>query len=86
MSPFQAFYGRLPPLIPAYSEGTFPEHEVDQALLTRDELLQQLKTNLEVSINRMKQYADANVVMLSLKLENWFCSSFIISLLPTDCF
>lgn len=46
MSPFQALYGRLPPLIPAYSLDSTSVHEVDIALRTRDELLQQLKQNL----------------------------------------
>ena len=59
MTPYQALYGRLPPLIPAYPEGLSPVHEVDQTLLHRDELLHQLKTNLEISMNRMKQHADS---------------------------
>lgn len=46
MSSFQALYGRLPPLIPAYSLDSTSVHEVDIALRTRDELLQQLKQNL----------------------------------------
>lgn len=58
MSPFQALYGRLPPLIPAYSLDSTSVHEVDIALRTRDELLQQLKQNLQASINKMKQHAD----------------------------
>lgn len=59
MTPYQALYGRLPPLIPAYPEGLSQVHEVDQTLLHRDELLHQLKTNLEISMNRMKQQADS---------------------------
>lgn len=46
MSPFQALYGRLPSLIPAYSFDSTSIHEVDITLRTRDELLQQLKQNL----------------------------------------
>ncbi|KAL6321898.1 hypothetical protein AAG906_035606 [Vitis piasezkii] len=60
MTPYQALYGRLPPLIPAYPEGLSPVHEVDQTLLHRDELLHQLKTNLEISMNRMKQQVDSS--------------------------
>ncbi|WKA08976.1 hypothetical protein VitviT2T_026656 [Vitis vinifera] len=59
MTPYQALYGRLPPLIPAYPDGLSPVHEVDQTLLHRDELLHQLKTNLEISMNRMKQQANS---------------------------
>ncbi|KAE8676919.1 hypothetical protein F3Y22_tig00111569pilonHSYRG00069 [Hibiscus syriacus] len=60
MTPYQALYGRLPPLLPAYPEGLSPVHEVDQMLLHHDELLHQLKTNLEISMNRMRQQADSN--------------------------
>ncbi len=55
MTPFQALYGRLPPSIPLYKDGLSLVHEVDQHFLNRDELLQQLKANLERSVNRMKQ-------------------------------
>ncbi|KAL6312286.1 hypothetical protein AAG906_017119 [Vitis piasezkii] len=58
MTPFQALYGRLSPPIPPYKDGLSPVHEVDQQLLNRDELLRQLKVNLERSVNRMKQMAD----------------------------
>ncbi|RVW63788.1 Transposon Tf2-2 polyprotein [Vitis vinifera] len=58
MTPFQALYGRLPPQIPIYHNGMSPVHEVDQSLEARDELLRQLKINLETSINRMKQIVD----------------------------
>ncbi|KAH9722902.1 hypothetical protein KPL70_006891 [Citrus sinensis] len=58
MTPFQALYGRLPPSIPYYTEGLSRVNEVDQSLLTRDEVLQQLKINLELSDARMKHVAD----------------------------
>jgi hypothetical protein len=58
MTPFQALYSRLPPTIPSYNEGLLLVHEVDQQLQDRDELLQQLKVNLALSVNRMKQIAD----------------------------
>ncbi|RVW19271.1 putative mitochondrial protein [Vitis vinifera] len=45
----------LPPQIPIYHNGMSSVHEVDQSLEARDELLRQLKINLETSINRMKQ-------------------------------
>jgi hypothetical protein len=58
MTPFQTFYGRLPPLLPIYHGGDSSVHEVDQNLMSRDELLHHLKTNLETSINLMKQTAN----------------------------
>jgi hypothetical protein len=58
MTPFRALYGRLPPSIPVYNESLTSVHEVDQQLISRDELLRQLKANLAKSINRMKQITD----------------------------
>ena len=58
MTPFQALHGRLPPTVPNYQVGTSPMHEVDKALLSRDELLSQLKRNLAAAANWMKQSAD----------------------------
>jgi hypothetical protein len=58
MTPFQALYGRLPPSIPMCTEELFSVHEVDQQLMSRDELLRKLKTNLERLVNRMKQMTD----------------------------
>ena len=58
MTPFQALYGRLPPTIPIYHHGGSSVQEVDISLEARDDLLRQLKCNLEGSINRMKQLAD----------------------------
>ena len=60
MTPFQALYGRLPPTIPLYKEGLSPVNDVDQGLRNRDDLIKQLKANLGVAINRMKQTADKN--------------------------
>jgi hypothetical protein len=58
MTPFQAFYGRLPPSIPVYKEGLTSVSAVDQQLQNRDELLRQLKDNLAKSRNHTKQMAD----------------------------
>lgn len=59
MTHYQALYGRLPPLIPTCLEGLSPVHKVDQTLRHRDKLLHQLKTNLEISRNQMKQQVDS---------------------------
>ena len=60
MTPFQALYGGLPSTIPLYKEGLSPVNDVDQGLRNRDDLIKQLKANLAVAINRMKQTADKN--------------------------
>ncbi|RVW24823.1 Transposon Tf2-12 polyprotein [Vitis vinifera] len=59
MSPFQALYGRPPPMIPHYQLGSSPVNEVDQNLASRDDLFHQLKLNLHQASNRMKQIADS---------------------------
>ncbi|KAL9444241.1 hypothetical protein AB3S75_017427 [Citrus x aurantiifolia] len=58
MTLFKALYGQDPPMVPQYHVGTSLVNEVDKALLTKDELLAQLKPNLAVATNRMKQTAD----------------------------
>ena len=58
MTPFQALHGRLPPPIPPYKDRLSPINEIDQQLLNQDEMLRQLKANLERSMNRMKQMVD----------------------------
>lgn len=58
MTPFQALYEHLPPSFPFYHHGFSSVNEVDEQLITRDEVIRQLKTNLEASINLMKQTAD----------------------------
>lgn len=58
MTPFQALYGRPPPTIPLYTDGMSHVHEVDQNFLNRDEVLRQLKSNLEMAATRMKTTAN----------------------------
>jgi len=50
-TPFQALYGRPPPTVVNYLVGSLVIDEVDQALLSRDELLLQLKNNLQQASN-----------------------------------
>jgi hypothetical protein len=63
-------YGHLPPSIPFYTEGLSAVHEVDQHLLHRDALLKQLKTNLEVPVNHMKQMVDRKQRDVSFEVGN----------------
>ena len=58
MTPYQALYGRPPPTIPDYLEGTTQVHDVEQNFINREELLSQLKHNLATAANRMKQAVD----------------------------
>ncbi|KAI5322790.1 hypothetical protein L3X38_031862 [Prunus dulcis] len=58
MSPFQALYGYPSPPVIAYSPGSTAVHVVDTALIDRDQLLNTLKSNIQMAQNRMKVYAD----------------------------
>jgi hypothetical protein len=71
MTPFQALYGRLPPSIPIYTTCFSQVYEVDQQLLSHDDLLQQLKTNLASSINKMKQLADQKRRDVYFNIGDW---------------
>ena len=55
---FQALYGRPPPSIPNYQVGASSVNEVDQTLVSRNVILQQLKINLHAAFNQIKQVAD----------------------------
>ncbi|KAA8537164.1 hypothetical protein F0562_029610 [Nyssa sinensis] len=59
MTPFQALYGRSPLSIPYYQVGASSVDEVDQTMVSRNSILQQLKINLHATVNRMKQVANS---------------------------
>ena len=48
-SPFQVVYNRPPPTIPAYARGRTSILAVENMLLTRDEILRQLRNHLSYS-------------------------------------
>lgn len=50
-----------------YHVGSSPVHEVDQALMSHDKLLLQLKRNLATTANRMKQTVDKNQQEIELQ-------------------
>ena len=58
MTHLQALYGRPQPSISNYQVGASSVNEVDQTLVSRNAILQQLKINLHVAVNQMKQVAD----------------------------
>uniref|UniRef100_A0A803PMN3 S1-like domain-containing protein n=1 Tax=Cannabis sativa TaxID=3483 RepID=A0A803PMN3_CANSA len=58
MTLLQAVYGQLPLSISSYTGGTTTIQAVEEDLLTRDALLQQLKVNLQKAHNRMQQQAN----------------------------
>ncbi|GAU19157.1 hypothetical protein TSUD_79800 [Trifolium subterraneum] len=58
MTPFQALYGRLPPYLTKYVPQENDPPTLQAELIERDNLLQQLKTNLERAQQYMKKQAD----------------------------
>lgn len=58
MSPFKALYGRELPWLIRYSQSSTTVHEVDRELCSQDQLLKQLKDNLDQAQHRMKQQVD----------------------------
>ena len=60
MSPYQALYGRLPPTIPPYSQGSTSIQALEELLLERDTLLRSLKESLRQAQHRMTQKANAH--------------------------
>lgn len=60
MSPFKALYGREPPAMVRYELSLQDEPSLQEMLLNRDKLLDQLKSNMAKSQQFMKIYADKN--------------------------
>lgn len=57
-TPFQIVYGRAPPPILPFEKGSTVVSSVEQALVARDEVLLELKLQLQRAQQRMKQEAD----------------------------
>lgn len=58
MTPFQAFYGLLPPTIPSYSKGSTSIQALEDMLIERDSMLCSLKENLRQTQHLMAQKAN----------------------------
>jgi len=57
-TPFEAVYGRTPPTLVSYSPNQSSMDSVDQLIVERDELLNELKAHLLKAQTRMKNYYD----------------------------
>lgn len=71
MSPFEALYGRAPPLMPRYEIGSSIVEEIDAQLQDRDEVLSELKENLQAANNHMKQMADRKRRDIEFQVGDW---------------
>lgn len=57
-SPFHNLYRREPPQLLRYDKGTTPVSSVDQLLVERDVMLEELRQNLHRAQRKMKDQAD----------------------------
>jgi uncharacterized protein YhaN len=64
-------YGRASLLLVNYDIGVSLVSEVDKLLQDREELMKELKLNLQHSNNRTKQHADAKRQQVKFELGDW---------------
>jgi hypothetical protein len=58
MTPYETMYGQQPPFVTSYLPGTSKVQDLDKLLQGREATLQDLKDNLHMAQNRMKQQVD----------------------------
>lgn len=68
MTPFKAVYGRDPPKLIRYVPNSGDTPDLQQQLIERDQLLQQLKANLQKAQQTMKTQADRKRTDVSLEI------------------
>ncbi|XP_077215503.1 uncharacterized protein LOC143850075 [Tasmannia lanceolata] len=71
MTPYEAVYGRQPPTIPSYMQGSSRVEAADEELTQRDTILTRLKTNLIRAHSRMKSLADQKCTDKQLEVGSW---------------
>jgi hypothetical protein len=70
-TPFEVVYGRKPPTLLSYVAGTAKTEAVDKELLTRDEILKELRQNIQQAQVRMKQNADKHHRDVEFAVGDW---------------
>jgi hypothetical protein len=68
MTPFRALYGRDPPALIRYEPQVSDPPALQEELMERDKILQQLKTHLERAQQYMKKQADKHRLDVTLKV------------------
>ena len=71
MTPFEALYGCQPPKLLDYIPSLTKATTVDDFLLTRQQILDLLKSNLIVAQDRMKLQADKHRQERSFEVGDW---------------
>ena len=71
VSPFQALYGRPPPIL--FKGETYPSKvlEVQSLIASRDEVLAELKTNLTLAQQRVKYFANKHRREVTYEVGDW---------------
>jgi hypothetical protein len=68
---FEAMYGYSPPRLLTYMPGTTKLAAVENQLQSREQILQLLKENLQMSQNRMRRYIDLKCNERVFKEGDW---------------
>ena len=71
MTPFEAVYGRAPPIIPTYNTRALSVDELDCTLQDCTKVLRILKDNLHAAQAWMKQQADKHRNEREFEVEDW---------------
>ncbi|XP_047978539.1 uncharacterized protein LOC125220408 [Salvia hispanica] len=71
MTPFKAVYGRAPPIVVPYEIRSSLLQEVDVELRSRDEVLRELKANLELARQQQKIQADKGKRTEEFAVGDW---------------
>ncbi|CAN6720302.1 unnamed protein product [Malus baccata var. baccata] len=71
MTPFEAVYGYVPHLVPAYESGITKVDSVEQSLKERDNILSLLKNNLVAAQGKMKVQADKKRIERVFEVGDW---------------
>ncbi|XP_041003166.1 uncharacterized protein LOC121248693 [Juglans microcarpa x Juglans regia] len=78
MTPFEALYGKPPPVLTAYEVGSSPNELVDMELRARDEILKELKKNLARAQDQMKKHFDNGRSMESFEPGDWVFLKYLL--------
>lgn len=70
-SPFQAVYGRIPPILSNYIPHSTHIPQLEYWAVSRDHLLQTFKTNLQKAQHRMKTLADTHRSDKEFEVGTW---------------
>ncbi|CAM8903380.1 unnamed protein product [Rhodiola kirilowii] len=71
MTPFEAVYGRPPPSVLKYIQGSGNLETVDNWLARRETIIQQLSANITKAQARMRQFANKHRLDKVFEIGDW---------------